>query len=227
MLPSTRFCRYQLRTTDVSAARAFYRSLLGGVELDIQALPPAAAARGAGSHWLGHLGVGDVERATAAFVERGAARLGPTRTTDDGGEVAIVRDPGGAMVALATPPSSPAAPEVVWHQLLTTDLARATADYRELFGWRLTERLELGPLGIHQQFSWGPEDASVGSMNDIAGLPGAHPHWLFHIRVAALESALATVGSAGGVLVSHIVLPSGARVAVCDDPQGAAIALRE
>lgn len=223
----TQFCRLELRTTNIAAARAFYSALLGDSGLDIVPLPPEALARGARPHWLGHLGVDDVARTVQAFVERGATRLGPTRPTADGGEVAIVRDPGGAVVALATAPSTPVRADVVWHVLNTTDLARVTASYSELFGWQLTERLDLGALGVYQQFAWHPGGASVGSMTDITGRPDIHPHWLFHVHVAALEPALAVVRAAGGLVIGPFVLPGGERIAVCDDPQGAAFALRE
>jgi uncharacterized protein len=223
----TRFCRYELRTTNVTAARAFYATILADGGADIVPLPAEAAARGARPHWLGHLGVEDVEGAARAFVERGATRLGPTRPTSDGGEVAIVRDPGAAVVALATRPSTPARPDVVWHALNASDLARATASYCDLFGWHLTEPVDLGALGVLQQFAWQPGEASVGSMADIAGRPGVHPHWLFQFRVAALEPALVAVRAAGGVVIGPTVLPSGERIAVCDDPQGAAFGLRE
>ncbi len=223
----TRFCRYELRTTDVAAARAFYAAVLGEDTRDIVPLPEAAAARGAPAHWLGHLGVDDIEAAASAFTERGATRLGPTRPTADGGEIAILRDPGGAVVAVATPPSSPARSDIVWHQLHTTDLSRATAIYCELFGWRLTECLDHGPHGVHQSFAYNTGGASVGSMAETALLPGIHPHWLFHFRVAALEPVMAAVRAAGGVVIGPIVLPGGDRIAACDDPQGAAFAVRE
>lgn len=223
----TRFCRFELRTTDVAAARAFYAELLGEHGADIVPLPAEAAARGARAHWLGHLGVGDVERTAREFVGLGATRLGPTRPAPGGGEVAIVRDPGGAVVALATPPLVPARTDVVWHLLNTGDLERCIASYRELFGWRFTERLELGAFGVFHPFTWNPGGADVGSMADITGRPGVHPHWLFHFRVAALEPALARVRAAGGIVMGPIELPGGERLAVCDDPQGAAFALRE
>jgi len=224
---TTRFCRFELRTTDVAAARVFYASILGEGDLDIVRLPAEAAARGAPPHWLGHLGVAGVERAAMAFVARGATRLGPTRPTVDGGEAAIVRDPGGAVVALATPPPTPVRADVVWHELNTNDLARASASYSDLFGWQLTDRLDLGALGVHQQFAWRAGEENVGSMAGTAGRPGVHPHWLFHFRVAALEPALAAVRAAGGLVIASVVLPNGERIAVCDDPLGAAFALRE
>lgn len=222
----TRFQRYELRTTDVIAARAFYAAVLGERALDIVPLPEAAAARGAVPHWLGHLGVDDVDAAARAFVEHGATRLGPTRSTADG-DVAILRDPGGAVVAVATRRPAPGSGDVVWHLLHTADLAGAIASYRALFGWTLGERVDLGPLGVYTQFSWRCGEASVGSMSAIDHRAGIHPHWQFHFRVVALEPALAVVREAGGVVVAVTELPDRGRVAVCDDPQGAAFALRE
>jgi uncharacterized protein len=223
----TRFCRIELRTTDVPAARSFYRALLGDDGVDIVPLPAEAIARGGRAHWLGHLGVPDVESVARAFVAAGATRLGPTRPTVAGGAMAILRDPGGAVVALATPPLAPARADVVWHSLNTADLARASKSYCSLMGWQLTEAIDLGPLGRHHQFAWTPGGASVGAMADIAGRPGVHPHWLFHFRVAALEPAAAAVRAASGLVLDPVTLPDGTRIAVCDDPQGAAFALQE
>jgi len=234
----TRFCRFELRTTDVAAARAFYAAVLGRHVGDgdgggddhgeaVVTLPAEAAARGAPAHWLGHLGVADVEATARAFVERGATRLGPTRPARGGGEVAILRDPGGAVVALATPSAGPSPAGVAWHLLDTTDLSRASAAYRDVLGWRLAERIDRGALGVLQPFAWDASGASVGAMIDMAGRPGRHPHWLFHFGVAALEAALAAVAAGGGVVVARAALPDGARIAVCDDAQGAAFALME
>ena len=223
----TRFCRIELRTTDIPAARTFYRALLGDEGADIVPLPAEALARGARPHWLGYLGVADVEGVATAFVAQGAIRLGPSRTTAEGGALAILRDPGGAVVALATPGSTPVRADVVWRSLNTNDLPRATASYCALMGWQLTAAVDLGPLGRHQQFAWSPGGASVGAMADIAGRPGVHPHWLFHFRVAALSPALATIRAAGGLVLDPVTLPNGTHIAVCDDPQGAAFALQE
>ena len=223
----TRFCRIELRTTDVPAARLFYRALLGDDGADIVPLPADAIARGARPHWLGHLGVADVEGMARAFAAEGATGLGPIRPTATGGAVAILRDPGGAVVALATPPSAPVRADVVWHSLNSADLARAIASYCGLMGWQVAEAFDLGPLGRHHSSPGPPVGRASGAMADIAGRPGVHPHWLFHFRVAALAPALATVRAAGGLVLDPVTLPNGARVAVCDDPQGAAFALQE
>src|SRR5258706_1584597 len=102
----TKFFRFDLRTTDADAARAFYAKILGHDRAVIWPLHEQALARGARPHWLGYLGVADVERATAELVERVAMRLGPTPPTGDGGPAVVPRDPRGAAAALAGPPAT-------------------------------------------------------------------------------------------------------------------------
>ncbi len=223
-----KFCRFDLRTTDADGARAFYARLLGHDRAAIWPLHEQARARGAKPHWLGQLGVEDVERTAAAFIERGAMRFGPTIATQDGQSV-ILRDPGGAVVAVTTrpPQNAEARVDVVWHVLNTNESARATANYRELFGWELTDRIDRGADGTFQQFAWNASGASVGAIADIAARPGVHAHWLFFFEVDGIESAMASTRAAGGVVLEPFVMPSGERACVCNDPQGAAFALRE
>lgn len=51
--------------------------------------------------------------------------------------------------------------------------------------------------------------------------------WLFLFRIDALDAAIAKVGAAGGKVIGPFLLPGGDRIAVCDDPQGAAFGLYE
>ncbi|OJH34847.1 VOC family protein [Cystobacter ferrugineus] len=226
-----RFFKLQLRTTNVPAARAFYSALFGegAANADIVPLPEQAIARGAPAHWLGYVGVEDVDEAVRSFVGRGATQLGPTHPTNDGGRVAILRDPGGATFAVATAPATTRAlqPEVVWQQLYAANVQQTAASYCDLFGWRLSDRRDLGALGVHQEFTWRSDEPSAGSVVDVAGLKGVHSHWLFHFRVAALAPAMEVVRKAGGVVIGPMELPNGDRIAVCEDPQRAAFALRE
>ncbi len=224
---SIRFERYELRTTDVAAARAFYLAVLGVEPKDVSPLAPDALARGARPHWLGHLGVDDLEQDTDAFVARGATRLGPTRRTPEGSLVAVLRDPGGAVVALAPRASTPPRGDVVWQVLNGTDMERTSGAYCELFGWRRTERLVLPLLGTFHRFAWEASGPVVGAFADIAGLPARHPHWLFHFRVERLDATMEAIRSHGGRVLPPIAVPSGHRIAVCEDAQGGAFALRE
>ncbi len=226
-----------LRTSDAEAARAFYADVLGVDGLRIFPLHEQAVSRGARPHWLGFLQVADVAQAAEAFAQRGASSLAPKWVNPEGLEAEVMRDPGGAMVALAKPPAAARAEngnsvkrsgaEVVRHVLHTTDVARAKASYGELFGWEFKQPFELGDFGVVHPFAWERGGAAVGSLLDIAGRPEVHPHWLFFFPVPALNPALDAVRAGGGKVLGPVTLPSGERVAVCDDPQGAAFALQE
>jgi predicted enzyme related to lactoylglutathione lyase len=225
------FFQVALRTLDVEAAQSFYRAVLGVEPRGTVRLHEQAIARGARPHWLSFVRVDDVAQSAAAFVARGAQSLAPIWVNPEGLEAAVMRDPGGAIVALGKPPAQDwscrqrPGLEVDRFVLNTADVARAKANYGELFGWEFLAPLELGTLGQLHPFAWLPGAAPAGSMLDIAGRPGVHPHWLCHFRVAALEPALSAVCAAGCLVIGPLALPGGEQVAVCDDPQGAAFAL--
>jgi predicted enzyme related to lactoylglutathione lyase len=225
------FFRFDLRTTDAAGARHFYARIFGHDRTAIWPLHEQALARGARPHWLGYLGVEDAERAMAAFVERGATRLGPTPPARDGGQGAVLRDPGGAVLAVATKPRGDARTGagvgVAWHVLLTNGVDRATSNYVDLFGWEPTSRVDLGEHGLFQQFAWCAGGEDVGAIGDIAGRSGVHPHWLFFFEVDALDSTITAVRAAGGIVIEPTTMPGGQRGCVCDDPQGAAFGLAE
>jgi uncharacterized protein len=223
----TKFCRVELRTTDAEAARAFYASVLDHERAVIWPLHEQALARGARPHWLGSLGVADPDAAAARFIERGAMALGPVRPGPDGGRMAVLRDPGGAIIALSDRPADPTALSAVEHVLNTNDAARATRNYCELFGWVTTGQLDLGGLGTFEELAFEPGGATAVIVGDVAARPGVHPHWLFLFEVSSLEHALAAVRTGGGMALAPLTLPSGLRVGVCDDPQGAAFGLME
>lgn len=214
-----RFFQTTLRTSDVEAARRFYAALLGDVALDVFKLHEQAVARGARPHWLGFIDVPDVDRATAAFVERGATPMGPKWVNPEGLEASVIRDPGGAILALGKP-AVPGRSQAVWHLLNTSDVERAKENYAALFGWDFKPPKEA----LHP-FSWERGGPEAGAMMSIEGRPGVHPHWLFGLRVAALDPAMARVREQGGVVIGPFTLPNGERLAVCDDPQGAAFAM--
>lgn len=224
-VPRSRFSRYLLRTTDVAAATAFYDVVLEQRRDEIIALPEPAIARGARPLWLGYIGVsevGAVEAVTGQFLQRGAQRLGPPSQAGD----VILQDPGGAVVAL-TNGAAESATGVVWHQLNTREQAVATANYSALFAWSFTEQLDLGALGRHHCFAFGAGESTAGAFSDIEGRPGVHAHWLFFFAVRALDVAVERVRALGGIVSGPMELGKGVRVAVCDDPQGAAFGLIE
>jgi predicted enzyme related to lactoylglutathione lyase len=232
---------YELRTTDTIAAQAFYEDVLGlafrgvggrGVflvdgtpALGLAPLPERAAARGAPAHWLGHVAAGDVDEHLRLFVASGAETLAPVSRDADGAAFATVRDPLGAVIAISARTAAAASGVVVWHQHHTTDLERAFAAYAGAFGWSPEETWDLGDAGPHRTFAWERGRQSVGTFADTARLPNVHTHWLFHFGVPDVDATLAKARGLGAVVVASFALPTGGRVAVCVDPQGAAFAL--
>jgi predicted enzyme related to lactoylglutathione lyase len=221
---SSRFCRYELRTTNVSAATDFYAALFGRRDLTIRELPVSARTRGAPSHWLGYLSTAELGGSLVALQrwnEHGAMPVGARM-----GDGAVVRDPGGAMLALTDSVEFVDA-GVDLHVLQTPNASRAAQVYVELFGWVLTERFDLGSSGSFQQFAWRAGEPNAGAIGDIADRPGIHPQWQFFFAVQSLDAALACVREHGGDVVGPTELPDGRRIGACDDPQGAAFGLVE
>jgi predicted enzyme related to lactoylglutathione lyase len=234
-MTSSTFCRYDLRTTDPDAARTFYSEAIG---LDFSRAPEEsvmavwllheqARARGAPAHWLGQLGVTDVEATVSRWVELGGERLGPVVRAQDGTAFTSVRDPLGAVVAVRGSMQRPHSSPVSWHQLHTRDLDRAWATYSGLFGWTHTETLDVAdPVGGHWMFAWDDPAKSVGSIANTARWPGVHSHWLYYFPVADLEASVVRVQARGGkVLARPAVLRDGNGLVPCEDPQGAAFGL--
>jgi len=231
------FCRYDLRTTDADAAREFYSDVVGldfteghspepSSMLAVWPLHEQARARGAPAHWLGQLGVADLEATVHRLVELGSERLGPTVRANDGTTYATLRDPTGAVVAVRGSTQKPRGAPIALHLLHTPDLDRAWAAYSELFGWTHTETLDVADVvGGLRMFAWDDSGKSVGGMASTAGAPQIHPHWLYFFPVADLDRSVAKARAKGGRVLNTPVLPNGDRLAPCEDPQGAAFGL--
>jgi len=225
-----RFCHYELRTTELDAARAFYTAVLGpglfGSDVTLSPLPERLRVLGVPAHWLGHVGVEDVEATLARMVAQGAQQLGPIQRAADGSVCAVLRDPSEAVLALRTQAPAQAPSPVAWQLLHTQDEARAFAWYASALGWSAGERLDLGPeVGCFQEFAWDASGHGAGAIANSARLRHVHPHWLFYFAVPELEAALARVRAHGGIVLHSLRTPGGDLVAPCDDPQGAGFAL--
>ena len=142
-----------------------------------------------------------------------------------------MRDPSGAIVALArpghTPPAGPTSPEVVFRSHNGPQLERTLAAYSTLLGWDIAGPDDMGTAGVIHPFGWERGEEAAGAFLDTAGRPGVHPHWLHHFAVPSLDAAITEIRAAGGLVLEPIELPNGIRIAVCDDPQGAAFAIQQ
>ncbi len=247
-----RYLWYDLMTSDVEAAKAFYRDVAGwGVETwdgggkpydmwtaggqpigGVMDLPPEAVEAGAPPHWLAYIGVPDVDVAAARAVESGGTQLHEPMDIPTVGRFAVFCDPDGAVFALFRPEGDmegrcdpPAVGRISWNELLAGDYEKAFEFYRELFGWTVVEDMDMGEYGIYRIYaSEGPPLGGI--MSKPPGM--ATGAWLFYIRTDALDAALDRVRAAGGVVLNGPMdVPGGDRVAQCRDPQGASFALHE
>ena len=94
------------------------------------------------------------------------------------------------------------------------------AFYGELFGWTLTP-MEGSP---DPYLIIGNGERSNGGIRPLAP-PGIPPHWLPYFAIEDLDAGLAKAGELGGSTVFGPQDIGIARIAVVQDPQGAAFAL--
>jgi hypothetical protein len=244
---------YELMTTDTAAAERFYTDAVGwstapfeaapgpytmwmrpgGVPVGgMMALTPELRAHGVPPHWMMYVGVPALEEAVGQVERLGGKALSPVITVPTVGRMRTMADPQGAAFSIYEPESPPEQPEapaeigdVSWHELYTTDGAAALDFYGSLFGWRATESMDMGPMGVYRMF--GRTLGSIGGIMtktpDMARVPTA---WLIYVRVPDVHAAAERVKRAGGSVINGpMEVPGGSWIVQCTDPQGATFAM--
>jgi uncharacterized protein len=249
MNPQGRFVWYELITTDVETARAFYANVIGwemrdasipamaytlcatagGTVCGLIDLPAEVGRLGAKPCWIGYVGVDDVDVAATRAIELGGVVEVAPQTVPGVSRFAIITDPQfvplGVFKWLMPRPQRSApdiAGEIGWHDLMASDEAGAFAFYQALFGWQKAGT-QSGPLGTYQLFSAGGE--TIGGI--LAKPPGApSPLWLHYFNVDDIDAAVKRATAADGrVLYGPTAAPGDKWVVQCMDPQGALFAL--
>ena len=243
------FVWYELMTSDVAAAKAFYAKVVGWSTQDmpmpgmtytllrigdtqiggLMALPKDAGGAGMKSCWVGYAGVDDADTAAAKVKRLGGKILLPPTDIPNVGRFAMVADPQGASLNLFKP--SQAGQRVVssdpghigWHELHTTDWPKAFEFYTDMFGWDKGDGVDMGPMGTYQLFKIG--GTNVGAMfNSPAAQAGRF--WLYYFIVGNIDDAAKRVGDSGGkIMMGPHQVPGGGWIVQAADPQGAAFAL--
>jgi len=257
-----KFVWYELMTTDPAAAQAFYTDVVGWGTAPFEGAPipytmwmkgetpvggmvefPAESGEGSmPPHWMGHVGVPDVDATAARVKELGGRVLMGPEDVPNVGRYVVFADPQGAVIAafkglqeMSSGDAEPEPGDVSWHELATTDHEAAFAFYSDLFGWEKQQAMDMGEGGLYQMYGLG--DRMIGGMyNKSAGLPDADknkaepgpPAWLYYISVADLDESVSKVKSKGGtIVVEPMEVPGGSRIAVGIDLQGAALGLHQ
>jgi predicted enzyme related to lactoylglutathione lyase len=244
------FVWYDLMTTDIEAAKAFYGSVAGwGAKPaddpnlaytlftlgetpvgGLMELTDQVRQQGVPPCWTGYIGVDDVDAAVARIGTLGGATRVPAQDIPHVGRFAVMADPQGAVFALfkwadgmAPPVASMETPgAIAWRELTAKDWQAAFEFYSTMFGWQKAEAFDMGPMGMYQLFSHGGQ--SVGGMfNKPPEMPG--PFWLYYIQVENIDAAGERVKAGGGAILNGPMEVPGGWIVQCKDPQGAAFAL--
>jgi uncharacterized protein len=245
-----RFVWYELMTTDMESAKAFYANVVGWRARDastpgpayslltvgdspvagVMNLPSEARRTGLPPHWIGYVAVDDVDAAVDRTRQLGGSVRVPPADVPGISRFSVVADPQMATLALVKGLKSGQAQSaelgapgrVGWHELLAADWENAFAFYGELFGWQKAES-HVGVMGAYQGFSAGGE--TIGGMfTKPATLP--LPFWLYYFNTDDILAAAKRVEAGGGqILYGPTAVPGGALIVHCTDPQGAIFAL--
>jgi uncharacterized protein len=243
------FVWYELLTTDVAAARAFYSEVVGWGALDastaafsysvftsdavevggLMELPPEGRSMGAAPRWIGYVAVDDVD-ATAERLKQLGGRIYVPPTDSNIGRVSIVADPQTATLGMVGglrhggPADRLDEPgHIGWHELLAADAAKAFVFYRALFDWQAAAA-EKDTLDFYQPFA--VDGRTIGGV--FTKLPRAPvPFWLYYFNVSDMDAALSAVKAGGGRIVQGpFELTPSHWITRCIDPQGAMFALQ-
>lgn len=114
------------------------------------------------------------------------------------------------------------APDVgrfVWHDLMTTDPARAAEFYAALVGWT-TKVVPMGALGDYTMVHAG--GTAVGGLVPLDPGHGVASHWVAYVTVDDVDAACERAAQLGGaVCVPPTDIPDVGRFAVLEDAEGA------
>jgi uncharacterized protein len=244
------FAWYELLTTNVAAARAFYAGVVGWEALDaptaafpyavfsagnaeiggLMELQPDARRMGATPRWLGYVAVEDIDDSVARLKRLGGSVQVPP-TDSNIGRLSIVADPqtasfgivGGLKLGAQRTGPTDQAGEIGWHELFAADEKKAFAFYSELFGWQSATR-ENPQTNPYRLLSAGGHTFG-GMFTKLPRVP--LPFWLYYFEVADIALAVERVRQGGGrVVQGPMELSGGSWIARCVDPQGAMFSLQ-
>jgi predicted enzyme related to lactoylglutathione lyase len=245
--PNGTFCWVDLGTVDVGQAKEFYGGLFGWEMEDVPTGPdatytmcrvsgkdvagvyemPEQERAMAAPHWNSYVSVDDVKVATDQAKQSGATVVAEPFDVLDRGLLALIQDPGDAIVCLWEARSRSGAGLVnepntwTWNDLATRDPEKAIAFYSEMFGWSFDQ---VGP----GYWSITRDPLLIGGMRTMdQDPPQTPPHWMPYFVVENIEQATARIGELGGrIIVPPREVPAG-RFAVFSDPAGAFSAIFE
>jgi predicted enzyme related to lactoylglutathione lyase len=236
-------CWIDLSTSDPDKSRAFYSELFGWtvqdpgpeyggyVNFHKDGLPVGGCMRNDGQSgmpdgWSVYLATDNAKDTTAAAAAHGGQVLYPAMDVMDLGSMAIVTDPGHAVIGVWQPglhkgfgilgePGTPA-----WFELHTRDYDASIAFYRDVFHW---DTHVAGDTPEFRYTTLGENEGALAGVMDASGfLPDGVPaHWSVYFRVDDADAALKRTVELGGAIVQPAEDTPYGRLATATDPTGA------
>jgi uncharacterized protein len=245
-----RFVWYELMTTDMAAAKAFYTKVMGwgaqeastpnlaytlftvgnAFASGLMSLPEEATKTETTPRWIGYVGVDDVDDAVGRVRRLGGTVHVQPKDFLNVTRFSVVADPQMASLGLVNwlkprrqtigEPTEPG--RVGWHELLAADCGTALDFYGRIFDWKKMDA-DIGPAGPYHLFAIRGE--MIGGMCTKPPLVPV-PMWLYYFNVRDINAAAERVKAGGGEVFEGLVeVPGGNWIARCADPQGAMFAL--
>jgi uncharacterized protein len=241
---------YELMTTDMKAAEAFYRTVVGwhtapfegagqphtvfnrGGNQSVGGVTSKPAEVKAPPFWAMYVGVPNLEEAVSKITRLGGKTHTEVITVPEVGRMQMMMDPQGAAFYIIEPASEEQRPETAaavgeasWHELMTTDMPAAMKFYQQVFGWQPSETMDMGEMGTYQMFNR-PHGMIGGMMNKPPQMAQVPPNWQIYFRVPDVQAAAERITANGGkILNGPMEVPGGDWVVNAMDPQGAAFGL--
>lgn len=237
------FFWYDLVTSDVPAALAFYRAVVGW---NAEAFPDSeigyvvlkAGETGIGGvmplpnehqppAWLGYIKSADTDADAKASVSAGGSLLkGPEDIPGNVGRFAVMAEPNGAAYFLLKPNGpdnegpAPMTPGTVgWNEYIGDDWEKTFAYYEKLHGWQKIEAVDMGEMGTYQLVGIDGQ-MMAGMMNRPPNVPMSY--WGFYFAVDGIDAAQKRIVDNGGsITMEPMQVPGGQWVLSAQDPQGA------
>lgn len=241
------FCWADLATTDAHSAKEFYTKLFGWNATDfptgdggpytmfdidgknvcaLYAMEEERKNQGVPPMWQGYVSVENVNKSVHTAQELGANIIMQPMDVMGYGDMAVIQDPTGAMLAFWQPGQHKGADiisevnSICWNELYTDNLKASRDFYKGLFAWSSVEI--AGAIGeVYTEFSI--DKQSVAGMLEIQKEWGEMPpSWSVYFQVANLDTTMSQVKDLGGNIASEIMdLKEFGRFCVVQDPQQA------
>lgn len=245
-MPSPRFVRHDLMTSDPASAAAFYSGLLGWpTEVMETEMGPMHVGLHGGqpflafipfehdeypSHWMSYLSTDDLDASLEQVTELGGQVSVPAFQMGPVGRTAVINDPNGGTLHLLEPsadlPDRPAVGGVWWNELISTDAPTATPFYLGLTDWRQEDR--DGPMGSTYHVLLDGDQMVAGAMTLPAEQQMSKVQWFQYWWTEDCDASAAKVAELGGQVAAPPFDVEGVgRISVCVDPTGAVFGLAE